>query len=66
MRHVKSVKRKFMDCIHYVSSCIILRDKNWFRDTPKKTMTILAIPFGIMLYVYIMYKTRGVAPNTFS
>ena len=58
MKYIKSRKRNFMDCIHYVSSSIISHNKNFIAESPKKGMTILAIPFGIVLTVYIKRKVK--------
>lgn len=58
MKYTKSTKRKFIECIHYVSSCIILKRYNFLKDCPEKLLTLLAVPFGIALYALIRYKTR--------
>ena len=57
LRH-NSLKNKFRVCIHYVSSCILSRDKDWLSNTPLKMSTLLAVPFGILLTIYIMIKAR--------
>ena len=49
---------KFKECIHYVASSFIGKNKKFLKQTPNKIMTILAIPLGIMLYVYIIAKTK--------
>lgn len=59
MKYSKSMKRKFIEAIHYVSSCIILKKNNFLNDTPEKLLTVVAIPFGVMLYLLIQYKTRS-------
>ena len=51
-------KRAFMNCVHYVSSCLISHNRNFISESPKKTLTILAIPFGIALTWYIQYKVK--------
>lgn len=53
-----SLTNKFRLAIHYISSCIFAKEKNWYSKTPCKTLTILAIPFGIILNIYIRYKTK--------
>ncbi len=53
-----SVKRKFMSCIHYVSSSIIARNRFFIRESPLKFMTILSIIPGALLYVIINYKVK--------
>ncbi|WKG28848.1 glycosyltransferase family 2 protein [Priestia aryabhattai] len=49
---------KFRQAIHYVSSSLIGKNKNFLQDTPNKGLTLLAIPLGIALYFYIITKTR--------
>lgn len=43
--------------IHYVSSNIIARNKHFVKESPRKLLTVLCIPFGIMLTQYIKYKS---------
>ena len=52
-------KDLFTDCVHYVSSSIFAHDRHFLRSSPKKLATVLAIPFGIALNLYIRCKTRG-------
>ena len=49
---------RFRSAIHYVSSCLLYRDKEWLRQSPKRFLTLLAVPFGFALYLYIKHKTR--------
>lgn len=58
MRFSKSTKRKFIEAIHYISSCIILKRSNFLKDSPEKLLTLLAVPFGVALYLLIRFKTR--------
>ena len=44
--------------IHYVASSIIARDKQWLRKSPLKCITILVSPFGALLYLLIVYKSK--------
>lgn len=50
----------FTDCIHYVSSCIFAGDIHFLRESPRKVATVLAIPLGIALNLYIRYRAREV------
>ena len=52
-------KDKFKNAIHYVSSSLFIKNKNFLKESPKKGSTLLAIPFGILLYFYIKIKTRA-------
>ena len=39
--------------IHYVSSSILSKNKNFVRESPGKLLTVLMIPFGLLLTGYI-------------
>lgn len=49
----------FRQCIHYTSSCIIAKR---FRDiiskSPKKVTTFFALPFGVLLSLYVKWKAK--------
>lgn len=51
MTHTSSLSRKFKACIHYVSSSIICHNRRFINESPRKLLTILAIPFGFALYL---------------
>ena len=55
-----SWKYKFKECIHYVSSSIFSKDLEFIKKSPCKLLTILAVPFGIILYMYIVCKTKDI------
>ncbi|AJD92715.1 beta-glycosyltransferase [Jeotgalibacillus malaysiensis] len=48
---------KFRQAIHYVSSSLISNDKQFLKETPRKAMTWMALPFGYLLTVYLKKKT---------
>ena len=58
MEYPESKKRICMDCIHYVSSSILAKNKNFIQESPKKMLTVLVIPFGVMLSSYIKWKAK--------
>ncbi len=57
MKDNDDLKDVFRNCIHYVSSSIMLKNKKFISESPKKLMTVAAIPFGTALYILIKYKT---------
>ncbi|KZS42076.1 glycosyltransferase [Aquimarina aggregata] len=59
MKLAKNFKDKFKNAIHYVSSSMFIKNGLFFKESPKKFITFLAIPFGIALNLYIRYKTKG-------
>ncbi|WP_194767571.1 glycosyltransferase family 2 protein [Tamlana sp. I1] len=54
----KSFKDRFKNAIHYVSSSIFNKNTAFISESPRKMLTVLAIPFGVMLHIYILYKTK--------
>lgn len=49
---------KFRQAIHYVSSSMLSKNKSFMKETPNKLLTIVAVPFGMVLNMYIKMKTR--------
>jgi hypothetical protein len=56
MKYSKSFKRKFKDSIHYVSSSIISKNSNFFKESPQKILTLIALIPGLLLTIYIKNK----------
>lgn len=51
-------KFRFRHAIHYVSSCLLAgKPSNILKETPRKLVSLLAIPFGVVLSIYINVKT---------
>ena len=50
-----TIKNLIRVCIHYNSSCILAGDKDWFRQSPKKFLTIATRPIGWLLANYIRF-----------
>lgn len=59
MIYSKSHKRKFIEAIHFVSTSLILKQFNVLKRSPKKLITFLAAPFGVLLYLYIKVKVKN-------
>lgn len=58
MKYDKSLKRKFITCVHYVSSSFISKNKTFLKESPSKIMTVIAIPFGFVFYKLIIFKCK--------
>lgn len=54
----KTFPEKFKTCTHYVSSSIIARNRYFIKESPLKLITILAIPTGFLLYLWIRSKVK--------
>jgi glycosyltransferase involved in cell wall biosynthesis len=51
-------KERFRAAIHYVSSNLMLKNTRFLKETPCKLHTLLAIPLGFLLYVFIKNNHR--------
>ena len=49
---------RYRAAIHYVSSCIIAKDGNWFNKAPRKILVLAALPLGWALSCYIKQKAK--------
>ena len=58
MVYDKKFINKFKNCIHYVSGSLIIKNRKFLVESPKKFMTLLAYPFGCILYLIILRKNR--------
>ena len=58
MKYAASFKGKASGAIHYISSCIFAGEKHFLKKSPKKLLTVLMIPFGVLLNIYIRIKNR--------
>ena len=58
MQCAPTKKRQFMACIHYVASSIIAKNSKYLLESPKKLLTLLATPLGILWYLRIRYKVK--------
>lgn len=59
MKYYKSFIVRFKSCIHYVSSSIRCRNGKFIQESPLPLMTIVAIPFGALLYCYTKYRVNN-------
>ena len=47
-----------MDAIHYVSSSKLAGNKHYIKESPKKLLTIMMIPFGYILKIVTLKKGK--------
>lgn len=60
-----TLRRRFISCVHYVATSIIAGDTGFVRHSPRKLLTLLAIPAGIAWYLCIRHKVRTNAKMNF-
>lgn len=58
MSYAPSLKEKFRESVHYVSSSIMIKNYRFLMESPCKFATFLAVPFGLALFIYIHKKYR--------
>lgn len=51
MQYPISSKRQMVDCIHYCSSSIIAKNRLYMKESPKKILTLLCTPLGLLLSI---------------
>ena len=56
MQYAGSFTEAATGAIHYISSCIFAKERHFLKKSPKKLLTVLAIPFGVLLNIYIRLK----------
>lgn len=56
MKYAYSLQERFTNSIHYISTSIILRKSNFLSESTNKFLTVLAFPFGVILYFYLKRK----------
>ena len=47
---------RYTSAIHFVAESLLSKDLNFLRNSPKKLLTLLAFPLGILLYFFILIK----------
>ena len=58
MKISKSYQRILMDAIHYVAHSCKAKNSRFIAESPRKILTVLAIPFGVVLYLYTLYQNK--------
>ena len=58
MEYPISKKRMAVDCIHYCSSSILAGNQHFVKESPRKLLTVLCVPAGILLSSIIKRKAN--------
>jgi glycosyltransferase involved in cell wall biosynthesis len=62
MTYAPSWQRLLREAAHYVSSSLLLRNRRFLLESPRKGATLLALPAGVALYLYIQNTGRTAVP----
>lgn len=58
MQYPFSTKKLIEYTIHYISASIIGNNKNYISESPRKALTIILTPVGVLLTLYIKHKAK--------
>lgn len=58
MRYPISTKKLITYTIHYISSSIFAGNANYIKESPRKALTVLLTPLGLLLHMYIKKKAK--------
>lgn len=56
MQYAESFTEAATGAIHYISACIFAKERHFLKKSSKKLLTVLAVPFGVLLNIYIRLK----------
>lgn len=59
MQYPESKKRLAVDCIHYVSSSVVSKNRNYIKESPRKLLTVICTVPGWVLSVITKKKAKG-------
>lgn len=58
MQYPESPKRTVIDCIHYVSSSVLAKNPRYVSESPKKLLTVLCTPAGLILSAVVRVRNH--------
>lgn len=59
MVYSHTFKERFINAAHYVSSAIFTKNGRFLNESPKKGLTLLAVPMGVLLNLYVRYTSKS-------
>ncbi|OXM85227.1 glycosyltransferase family 2 protein [Paenibacillus rigui] len=59
MKFAPTLKDKLRESIHYVSGSLMIRNYKFIVESPCKWATVVAAPFGVLLYWYIRTTSKS-------
>lgn len=58
IQYGSTFKERFKNAVHLVSSALFVKDFSLLKQTQKPEMVFLALPAGLLLNLYVRFKTR--------
>lgn len=59
MKNAPTFRLRFLAAIHYVAESRLAKDNFFMQHSTNKGVTLLAVPMGMLLYQFILYKVRA-------
>ena len=47
---------RYRFAIHYVAESLLAKNKHYLKDSPRKLLTLFAVPPGLLLYIFLYFK----------
>ncbi|MEA1954189.1 MAG: glycosyltransferase family 2 protein [Campylobacterota bacterium] len=58
LTYIKVFNIQVKKVLHYISSTLFIKDYKFFKNNPKKVLTLICLPLGIFFHLYIQFKNR--------
>lgn len=58
LTYIKEFKIQVKKVLHYISSTLFIKDFKFFKNNPKKVLTLICLPLGVFFHLYILFKNR--------
>lgn len=53
-----TLSNQFRCAVHYVAECLISRDKEWLKKSPRRFLTLVGVIPGFLLYLYLRSRAN--------
>lgn len=58
LKYLTSFKEKVKKCLHLISSTLFIGDFQFFKNNPRKLLTFICLPIGVVFHGYILLKIK--------
>lgn len=62
MQYSPTFKDRFRESVHYVSSSLMMKNRMFLNESPRRFTTLAAIPFGLALFLFMKDSNRKTFP----
>ncbi|MBI9041554.1 glycosyltransferase family 2 protein [Lutibacter sp.] len=58
LKYIKNFKISVLKVLHLISSTLFIGDYQFFKNNPRKWLTFICLPMGLLFHVYILFKIK--------